>query len=95
VLISRGDAPAVLVLASQCLFNDNRVDARLNGRFAVMLTAPVCIVSTNRVTGNEASIRIDGATAKTATVLGNITTRGISLGGAGLPPPWDALNLRA
>lgn len=95
VLISRGDAPAVQVLAAQCLFNDNRVDARLNGRIAVTLTAPVCIVSTNRVTGNEFSIQINGATAKTATVLGNITTRGISLAGAGLPAPWDALNLRA
>ena len=95
VLISRGDAPAVQVLAAQCLFNDNRVDARLNGKIAVTLTAPVCIVSTNRVTGNEFSIQINGATAKSATVLGNITTRGISLAGAGLPAPWDALNLRA
>ena len=95
VLISRGDAPAVQVLAAQCLFNDNRVDARLNGKIAVTLTAPVVIVNTNRVTGNEFSIQINGATAKSATVLGNITTRGISLAGAGLPAPWDALNLRA
>jgi len=95
VLVSRGDAPAVEVLASQCLFNDNRVDARLNGKIAVMLAAPVCIVSTNRVTGNEFSIQITGATAKSATVLGNITTRGISLAGGGLPAPWDVLNVRA
>ncbi|WP_422003422.1 DUF6519 domain-containing protein [Reyranella sp.] len=95
VLISRGDAPAVEVVAAQCLFNDNRVDARLNGKIAVRLATPLCIVSTNRVTGNEFSIQITGATAKTATVLGNITTRGISLAGAPLPAPWDALNLRA
>ena len=95
VLVARGDAPAVEVLASQCLFNDNRVDARLNGQIAVTLAVAVCIVSTNRVTGNEFSIRITRATAKTATVLGNITTRGISLAGAPLPAPWDVLNLRA
>ena len=58
VLNSRGDAPAVEVLAAQCLFNDNRVDARLNGKIAVTLAAPVVIVSTNRVTGNEFSIQI-------------------------------------
>ena len=39
-----------------------------------------------------ASIRIDGA--KSAAVLGNITTGGIQIPG-GLQPPWDALNLRA
>jgi hypothetical protein len=95
VLVARGDAPAVEVLASQCLFNDNRVDARLNGKIAVTLAVAVCIVSTNRVTGNEFSIQITRATAKTVTVLGNITTRGISLAGAPLPTPWDVLNLRA
>ena len=83
------------MLAAQCLFSDNRVEARLNGKIAVTLATPICIVSTNRVTGNEFSIQITGATAKTATVLGNITTRGISLAGAPLPAPWDVLNLRA
>jgi hypothetical protein len=95
VLIARGDAPAVQVVATQCLFNDNRVDARLNGKIAVTLAAPIVIVNANRVTGNELSIQITGATAKSATVLGNITTRAISLAGAALPAPWDALNLRA
>jgi len=94
VLIARGDAPAVQVVAAQCLFNDNRVEARLNGKIAVTLAAPIVIVSANRVTGNEISIRITGATAKSATVLGNITSGGISLAGASLPAPWDALNLR-
>lgn len=95
VLIARGDAPAVDVLAAQCLFNDNRVEARLNGRIAVRLAAPIVLVNANRVTGNELSIQIIGATAKSATVLGNITTRGIALAGGPLPAPWDALNLRA
>ena len=53
------------------------------------------IVSANRVTGNELSLEITGATAKSATVLGNITTAGIALSGNGLSAPWDALNLRA
>ena len=79
----------------QCLFNDNRVDARLNGKIAVTLATPIVIVNANRVTGDEFSIQITRATAKSAAVLGNITTRGISLAGAGLSPPWDALNLRA
>lgn len=95
VLVARGDAPAVDVLAGQCLFNDNRVEARLNGRIAVRLGAPIVLVNANRVTGNELSIQINGATARSATVLGNITTRGIALAGGPLPAPWDALNLRA
>lgn len=95
VLIARGDAPAVQVMAAQCLFNDNRVEARLNGKIAVTLAVPIVIVNANRVTGNELSIQITGATAKSATVLGNITTRGIALAGGPLPAPWDALNLRA
>jgi hypothetical protein len=95
VLNARGDAPAVEVTAAQCLFNDNRVDARLNGKIAVTLATPIVIVNANRVTGDEFSIQITRATAKSAAVLGNITTRGISLAGAGLSPPWDALNLRA
>lgn len=95
VLIARGDAPAVEIVAAQCLFNDNRVEARLNGKIAVTLAAAVVIVSTNRVTGNEFSIQITRATVRSATVLGNITTRGISLAGASLPAPWDTLNLRA
>ena len=42
---------------------------------AVRLAAPIVLVNANRVTGNEL-IQITGATAKSATVLGNITTRG-------------------
>ncbi|MBS0523277.1 MAG: right-handed parallel beta-helix repeat-containing protein [Proteobacteria bacterium] len=95
VLVSRGDSPAVQVTAAECLFSDNRVDARLNQKIAVALAAPVAIVNANRVIGNEMSIQITGANAKSATVLGNVTTGAISLGGTGLPAPWDALNVRA
>ena len=94
-LVSRGGAPAVEVTAGECLFNDNRVDAQLNGKVAVRLTSPLVMVSANRVTGNELSIQIDGATAKTAAILGNITTRAISLSGGPVPAPWNALNLQA
>jgi Family of unknown function (DUF6519) len=95
VLNARGSSPAVEVAATQCLFNDNRVDARLNTKIAVSLAAPMVIVNGNRVTGLELSIQITGATAKSAAVLGNITTRSIVISGSGLPAPWDALNLRA
>jgi len=92
---TRSDAPAVDVFAGQCLFNDNRVDARLNGRTAVALASTLLIVSANRVTGGEVSIVITRATTKTAVVLGNITTRGIALSGSGLIAPWADLNLQA
>jgi hypothetical protein len=96
VLVARGEAPTVKVVASQCLFNDNRVEARLNDKIAVSLATPMVIVNANRVTGGNAlSINITGATAKSATVLGNITTGGIALSGGDLPAPWDTLNLRA
>lgn len=93
VLIARGDTPAVQIVASQCLFNDNRVEARLNGKVAVTLAVPIVIVSANRVTGNELSMDISRATAKSATVLGNITTRSILLQG-GLAN-WAPLNILA
>lgn len=93
VFNARGDAPAVEIALTQCLFNDNRVDARLNRRKAVTIAAPLVIVDSNRITGEELSLEITEATSKSAAVLGNITTRGIALSGAGLSPPWAALNL--
>jgi hypothetical protein len=92
VLNARGNTPAVNVsVAGECLFNDNRVEARLNQSRAVILTTTVAIVNANRVRGGEVSIEIDNA--KAAAVLGNITTGVITIPG-GLKPPWDALNLR-
>jgi hypothetical protein len=93
VLNARGNTPAVNVAASgECLFNDNRVEARLNGNRAVVLSTNMAIVNANRVRGGEVSIDVTGA--KLAAVLGNITSGTINIPG-GLKPPWDALNLRA
>jgi hypothetical protein len=92
VLNARGNTPAVNVsVAGECLFNDNRVEARLNQSRAVILNTQVAIVNANRVRGGEVSIEVDNA--KAAAVLGNITTGVITIPG-GLKPPWDALNLR-
>jgi hypothetical protein len=94
VLQSRGIASAVeLAAEGECLFNDNRVDARgLSRVAAVRMSTSVAIVSGNRVRGGELSIQVIGA--ESAAVLGNVTTGSIAVPG-GLNPPWDALNLRA
>lgn len=95
VLNARGTAPVVNVSApGECLFNDNRVEARLNtGGMAVILATNVAIVNANRVRGGETSIQVTGATIKTAAVLGNITTGRIAITGGPLPNPWHDLNL--
>jgi hypothetical protein len=89
-----GTAPIAAVAGAECLFNDNRVYTR-GGRAAVVIAAPIVIVNANRVVSDELSIQIIGATAKTAAIVGNITTDAIALSGGGLSAPWDALNLRA
>jgi hypothetical protein len=92
VLNARGNSPAVEISAAgECLFNDNRVEARLNSKVAVVLATNVAVVNANRVRGGELSIQV--VNAKTAAVLGNVTTGAIIIPG-GLQPPWDALNLR-
>jgi hypothetical protein len=92
VFYARGSSPAVDITApGECLFNDNRVEARLNEKLAVLIATSVAIVNANRVRGGEVSIQVSGA--KTAAVLGNVTTGTINIPG-GLQPPWAALNLR-
>jgi hypothetical protein len=49
------------------------------------------IVNANRVKCDEQAITITGA--KSAAVLGNITTHGIALNGAPLPEEWRKFNL--
>jgi hypothetical protein len=95
VFNARGTTPVVNVSAAgECLFNDNRVEARLNtGGMAVILATNVAIVNANRVRGGETSIQVTGATIKTAAVLGNITTGRIAVAGVALPNPWHDLNL--
>jgi hypothetical protein len=94
VLGARGSAPAVeLMVSGDCLFNDNRCELRGVGtKVAVELTGGATIVNANRVRGGEVSVLIHG-NIKNATVLGNITTGSIELGGA-LPPKWVELNVR-
>ena len=91
---ARGVLPAVQIVASgDCQFADNRCELRGSGtKVAVDLAASATIVSSNRVRGGEVSVRISGNT-KNATVLGNITTGTIDLGGL-LGPPWAPFNLR-
>jgi hypothetical protein len=94
VFTSRGRTPAVRVAAAgECLFNDNRVDAQLDGEQAVFLATTVAIVSGNRVRGpRKVSIALVGT--RSAAVLGNITSGPIEVPD-GLPAPWNALNLLA
>jgi hypothetical protein len=93
VLNTRGSTPAAQIAAAgECLFNDNRIESRANDKVAVILSTAVAIVNANRVRGGDLSIQV--VAAKSAAVLGNITTGGINIPG-GLQAPWDALNLRA
>lgn len=78
----------------QSAHNDNRVEPRGNNRVAaVKLATNIAIVNANRVRGGKPSIEVTGA--KSAAVLGNITTGDIIAIPDGLQPQWDALNLRA
>lgn len=91
VLAARGGTPAVEVEASgDCLFNDNRCELRGNNRSAaVVVTSGVTIVNANRVRGGKVSIELPGD-PRFMTVLGNVTTGGISP----LEARWDALNIK-
>ena len=40
-------------------------------------------------------IEITGASAKSAAVVGNVTSGAVHVGGTGLSAPWNALNLHA
>jgi len=93
-LAARGELPAVQIAASgDCQFADNRCELRGSGtKLAVDLASSATIVSSNRVRGGEVSVMIGGNT-KNATVLGNITTGTIDLGGT-LGAPWAPFNLR-
>jgi len=73
----RGNTPAVNVSASgECLFNDQSVEARLNGSRAVILSTNLAIVNANRVRGGEISIDV---TERIGAVLGNITSGVINI----------------
>ena len=92
-LSASGRLPAVLIdAAGDCQFSENRCELRSGSDAAVRLICGTTIVNANRVLGGEVSIDIRGD-PKRVTVLGNITDRAINLGN-GLPPPWEALNIR-
>lgn len=88
---SLGRVSAVIVLAGgDTMFSDNHCEYR-GGRAAVSINSPTVIVNANRVKCDEQAITITGA--KSAAVLGNITTHGIALNGAPLPEEWRKFNL--
>jgi hypothetical protein len=94
VLKARGLPPAVEVSAHYCLFNDNRVGATGAIGAGVALNSVVAVVNANRVVMGRPSINIAASPAG-STVLGNVTTGGIILGGSSLTTPWAALNMTA
>lgn len=88
---ARGRLSAVIVsTGGDTMFNDNRCDYQ-GGRVAVQITSPAVIVNANRVVCDEFAITILGA--KSAAVLGNITTHGISVNGGPLQADWLKFNL--
>jgi hypothetical protein len=92
VFKARGIASAVdAAAAGECLFNDNRVESRGDREVTVKLATQAAIVNANRVRGAALSIKVIGA--KSAAVLGNITTGEIHIGEDALSSPWKELNL--
>jgi hypothetical protein len=99
-LAGRGSKPVVrLAIGTDCLFNDNRCEARstfvaTSQRPAVQLQSGTAIVNANRVRGGLPSISIavgGDPKAPPLTVVGNITTGAID----GMPAvPWAPLNVR-
>ena len=85
--MSRGQQPAVDIVAEHCLFGDNRIEAQRNQKEAVVLRTQTAAVTSNHVEGGEVSIRID---ALVVTAVGNLTTGVIT----NVPPPFAPLNLR-
>jgi hypothetical protein len=89
-----GDStPAVRVIAAEeCLFNDNRVELLGDSSFAVELVSGVAIVNANRVLGGKTN-SIDIERARSAAVVGNITSMGILVDHVALKSPWKQLNI--
>jgi hypothetical protein len=83
-----------------CLFTDNRF--QLDGAAVaglppiVALNHTVAIVSSNRLRStdpNGVRLSLELTSAKTFTVLGNITSTAMHVNGAPIGPPWSPLNL--
>jgi hypothetical protein len=93
-LFARGRMPALLAMATgDCMVNDNRIELRAGDETtAVLLVTPVLVLNANRVRHAGPSVAVQGANAVVAAV-GNITSGGIQVNGAGLPAHFAALNL--
>lgn len=93
VLAARGRVPAVMAMAGgDAMVSDNRIELRATDTVtAVLLATPALVLNANRVRHAGPAIAVLNANAVTA--LGNLTQGGITVGGAALPAPWNALNL--
>lgn len=92
-LAARGETPAVDVrTTAEVMFSNNRCELLDTGTtVAVIIESLALVFSGNRVINpGEASVHLK---ARQATVLGNISRFPISLNGASLPAPWNALNV--
>jgi len=93
VLAARGRVPAVMAMAGgDAMVSDNRIELRAADTVtAVLLATPALVLNANRVRHAGPAIAVLNANAVAA--LGNLTQGGITVGGAALPAPWNALNL--
>ena len=103
-VVSRRTQPAILVLAGSCDFSNNQClrDTLLGdaaGADVLLSTNRALVVGGNHVIGPKgaASIRLVPP-GNSFTVIGNITSGGIQVQAAGLPPaqlglPWEPLNV--
>lgn len=92
-----GDAPAIDVIGrGPVTFGDNRAITTSRKQAAAVIRAAAIIASGNyvRSEADDAALVLVPASADQATVLGNLTTRGIRLGTGWLPNPWAPLNRR-
>lgn len=91
----RGALPAVHVgIRGECLLGDNQVRRSPGGMPAVVVTADLAAVHSNRVRAGDLSMVLN-VDQKRSTVVGNITTGPIQVGGGPLPAPWAAINVTA
>lgn len=92
-----GEAPAIDVIGrGPVTLGDNRAITTSRKQVAVVVQAAAIIASGNyvRATSAAAALVLVPASRDHATVLGNLTTGGISLAGSELQNPWAPLNRR-
>jgi len=89
----RGDGLHVLVRGDVVAEGNQMEHIGLGEPVALRVQGRTATVATNRARGREAMIVLE-VDERSFAAVGNITTGGTHLGGAGngLPAPWDALN---